>query len=262
MSLTRLLLLGGTGFVGSAIIRNALKANQDGSGPRRDNRYFIRTLSRTGSSKTEVANVENIKGNALEPQTYRHLLADTDAVVSTIGTIMDQKKHGDMGTYEKLNRDAVIYAAREFVKAKGTSEYKDKADRPCLVYVSAAHAPPDFILDSRYITTKRQAENVLLGREFRNSLRVVILRPGLLYSYHKRQITVPVGWAAILFSTLISPFKSYLPESLLFLTDRPLRDDEVACAILQAVKDKKTEGIVEVDDIRRLAKEWQSLRGN
>ncbi len=54
-----------------------------------------------------------VKGDALYPQNFAKVLEEADAVVHTIGTLIDStvlkgKKPGDLGSYEHMNRDTAI----------------------------------------------------------------------------------------------------------------------------------------------------------
>ncbi|RUP47037.1 hypothetical protein BC936DRAFT_146206 [Jimgerdemannia flammicorona] len=240
----KLLLIGGTGLIGSAVARQASS-------------YNILVLSRTGApltSSTLSLNIQYYKGSALDPFTFRSLLTNTSTVVHTVGTIANQKNYGDQGTYEKLNRDAVVTVARELAASAA-----DEGKKKCLVYFSAASAPPGWILDKRYIGTKREAEKILMGDEFKDQLRVVIFRPGIVYSYHQRQFVVPIAFGAIFASVLFSPFKSHIPDSLTFLTDRPVSDKVVSKAVLRAVEQEDVEGVVDIAKIQELALEWSKV---
>jgi nucleoside-diphosphate-sugar epimerase len=127
--------------------------------------------------------VSHVQGNALHPSTFSDVIRSADAVVSTVGIIKENKGHGEDETFERLNRDAVVNVAREMVKTQPAN-----LDRRCLVYFSAANAPPGFLLDPRYINTKREAEDALLSKEFKDTLRIVIVRPGKTGSpSHQRQ---------------------------------------------------------------------------
>ncbi|RUS15639.1 hypothetical protein BC938DRAFT_476866 [Jimgerdemannia flammicorona] len=260
----KLLLIGGTGLIGSAVARQASS-------------YNILVLSRTGApltSSTLSLNIQYYKGSALDPFTFRSLLTNTSTVVHTVGTIANQKNYGDQGTYEKLNRDAVVTVARELAASAA-----DEGKKKCLVYFSAASAPPGWILDKRYIGTKREAEKILMGDEFKDQLRVVIFRPGWpeLWQYyefryrclpacsplttdcHEYPFVVPIAFGAIFASVLFSPFKSHIPDSLTFLTDRPVSDKVVSKAVLRAVEQEDVEGVVDIAKIQELALEWSKV---
>lgn len=115
--------------------------------------------------------VTHIQGNALYPSSFSDTIRAADAVVSTVGTLKEGKDKDR--TFERVNRDAVVSVAREMVKTQPAH-----LDKRCLVYFSFANAPPAFLLDPRYVNSKREAEDALLSQEFKDALRVVIFRPG------------------------------------------------------------------------------------
>lgn len=167
--MSNLLIIGGTGLVGSAIIRESQK-NQHLPSYHNNHIYAI---SRTAKRYRSVPGVTYVQGDALEPSTLQSSFDSNPNVVHTVGTLIEQSKYGNHGTYDSLNRDAVVNVAKMMV-----SKY-DGINRRCLVYFSAGNAPPSYILNERYIQTKRQAEELLLGnKEFQQKIRVVVLRPG------------------------------------------------------------------------------------
>ncbi|OLY79453.1 hypothetical protein AYI68_g6478 [Smittium mucronatum] len=122
-----------------------------------------------------------VKGNVFEPETYAHELADCDAVVHSMGILMesDYKKVVNLSltaskpqaptgginrmTFESMNKDSAL------ILAKTASETSVNT----FVYLSAHSAPP--LLDPRYMKTKREAEHEL-SNSFK--FRSVFLRPG------------------------------------------------------------------------------------
>ncbi|KAF9168225.1 hypothetical protein DFQ26_000462 [Actinomortierella ambigua] len=186
----KLLVVGGTGGVGLQVCKLAVARGWD-----------VSSLSRRGTpsrldadSKTSTAWMDKVnwaKGDSLQPSTYQDLIKDTDAVVHTVGLLLEAdykeimhsqsvqelltavqkatrstnpleraqqpKQNGSSAgtssdlTYEKVNRDTAITVAKEAEKA-GTEAF---------VFISAAFAPP--LVPQRYLTTKRQVEDYLLS---------------------------------------------------------------------------------------------------
>ncbi|KAI8388020.1 uncharacterized protein BYT42DRAFT_558661 [Radiomyces spectabilis] len=241
MVLTQILVTGGTGLVGSAIAREA----------QNNHKYQILALSRSASSANDRPGLQYVKGNCLNQQDLKNALQTNLSVVHTVGTLIEQSKKGIEGSYERLNRDAAISVARAM------AEQYDGKKRQCLVYFSAAKAPPSWLLDERYMRMKREAEAALMGQEFKNKIRVVVFRPGLMYSYHRRQLMLPFAFSLIVGAAILRPLSSYIPNQLQYLTDRPLLDNEVARATFEALENEEVEGIYEIDHIRELAKAWE-----
>ncbi|KAG2180318.1 hypothetical protein INT44_003320 [Umbelopsis vinacea] len=194
--------------------------------------------------------VSHVQGNALHPSPFSDVIRSADAVVSTVGVIKESKDED--GTFERLNRDAVLSVAREMVKTQPPN-----LDRRCLVYFSAANAPPGFLLDPRYINTKREAEEALLSNEFKDKLRVVIVRPGIIYSMTQRKFMLPIAVETMLVSALLRPFRHHLPDAMQFIADKPLADDIVSMAVLEAIKKPDVQGIIGVDEIQELSNLWR-----
>jgi hypothetical protein len=161
----------GKGLVASAIAKQATKTYGSVTMVSRNKPLEIDQLPN---------HVNHVQGNALYPSPFSDVIRSADAVVSTVGIIKENKDHDADETFERLNRDAVVSVAREMVKTQPAD-----LTRRCLVYFSAANAPPGFLLDPRYINTKREAEDALLSEEFKDKLRVVIFRPGKVHKTPK-----------------------------------------------------------------------------
>ncbi|GAA5796282.1 hypothetical protein HPULCUR_001652 [Helicostylum pulchrum] len=161
-----------TGLVGSSIIRESQK-NQQLSSYHNNHIYAI---SRTAGRYKSVPGVSYVQADALEPNTLRKSFDSNPNVVHTVGTLIEQSKYGSNGTYERMNRDTVVNVANIMA-----SKY-DGIHRRCLVYFSAGNAPPRYLLNERYIQSKREAEELLLGnKEFKEKIRLVVLRPGTTF---------------------------------------------------------------------------------
>ncbi|KAL0095245.1 hypothetical protein J3Q64DRAFT_1064109 [Phycomyces blakesleeanus] len=241
-----LLVVGGSGLVGSSIIRQS----------RQDHKYHILALSRSASASNDSDNVHYVQGNALEPSTLSGPLKNNPDVVCAVGIIREDPKRGNDGTFERVNRDSAITVA------KAMAERYDGKTRKCFVFISAANYLPSFMLDRNYYKAKREAEAALLGKELSDRLRVVILQPGLIYSYNRRQLVLPFALSLIVGSAVLKPLSSHLPDQALYLTDRPLLDDDISKAVLEAVENKDVEGIYNIDRIRLLAKAWEQKHTN
>ena len=78
-----LLVVGGTGFLGKAICRNAINRGMQ-----------VFALSRNGRpSQIEdwAKEIEYVKGDSLDPTSYENILKDVDAVIHTVGTLLDNR---------------------------------------------------------------------------------------------------------------------------------------------------------------------------
>lgn len=141
-------------------------------------------------------------------------------------------------TYEMMNRDSAILlakeAAREGVRAFG--------------YVSAAGGAP--VLPSRYITTKREAEAVV-AREF-PGMRGVFFRAPFMYD-RSRTVTLPLAAVVTAGSVFNGLTGGVLGGFLGAAAAKPLKADQVADAVVEALADESVKGPVEVPQLEELA---------
>lgn len=251
-------------------------------------------ISRSGeptwSSVTALPNppewskkVSWVKGNILQPSTYTQHLEKADAVVHSMGILLEadykgvlqgkepimkglqrafssaklgsqnplEEKEGEYApqekdgqmTYELMNRDSAILLARE----------SNRNNVATFAYISAAAGAP--ILPARYIITKRAAESTI-SKEF-PKMRNLFFRPGFLYD-SSRSFTMPLaamtgaGWLA---NSLVGGRLTWLMGAG---GTKPLKADLVAEAIVEAIGDDGVSGVVEVPKIEELAtKAWR-----
>ncbi|KAL8284184.1 hypothetical protein RQP46_004933 [Phenoliferia psychrophenolica] len=243
----KLLVFGGSGFVGSAVCRSAVARGWEVVSCTRRGEPF---KTPSGASPAWVDKVEWRKGTAFDPATYDALLPSCGAVVSTLGILLEggyktdgavnplqvlkgvaNNVLGDRGnplavargpTYEQMNRDAAVAAFRAFAASKPSS-----IDKPSpFVFISAEDIFRPFV-PARYIETKREAERIILselaaaGPTPTRPIRPIFVRPSLIYHPHINPLsTIP--------ATLISAsshLQSLLPTPLrlarLFADPRP-----------------------------------------
>ncbi|PJF17038.1 hypothetical protein PSACC_03151 [Paramicrosporidium saccamoebae] len=226
----KLLVLGGTGFVGRAVCREAVRRG-----------WNVTSLSRRGVPESMDGLLEKVEwrtGSALDRKVYPELMSDRDYVVHCIGTLFESNPVYNLykkqpinyeSSYKALIRDtlelAVESAASAKVKAFG--------------YVSAARygAIGKTVLPG-YMEMKGQAEELLLKR---NEFRKVIMRPGFMYG-SDRWATIPMS-LGVTFTSLFTA--GMMPKALCV--------DTVARALLTELNDSETESsTMEVSDIARI----------
>jgi nucleoside-diphosphate-sugar epimerase len=150
----RILLTGGTGFIGTAL-RRALK--EEGH----DVRLLVRTQSAGKIDPRE--GYEVIAGDALDTQTCMRAVEACDAIVHLIG-IRREFPHDGI-TYEALHTEATYAVVDAAVRNKV----------PRIIYMSSQGARPD--APSRYHKTKWESEEIV-----RNSgMRWTIFRPSIIF---------------------------------------------------------------------------------
>lgn len=159
----KLLVLGGSGFIGSAICKYALSQGLQ-----------VTSVSRGGAPKDLTVwqkQVNYIATSALEPNLYAQALSECDGIVHTIGTLIDSRmsfsrRKDYEGSYEQMNRDTALRVLEKI-------ENSNKA----FVYISAERG---LFFSPRYLSTKREVEEYLHSHSDR--IPYSILRPGIIYN--------------------------------------------------------------------------------
>lgn len=249
--------------------------------------FFSRSGEPTWSSVTSEnmppswsTSVTWAKGDILKPASYTSYLKDADAVVHTMGILLEADYKGvvsgkesivsglsrafsstkaggavdplnrapgaDLGkgesdgqiTYELMNRDSAIALAQES-QGQNVSTF---------VYISAAAGAP--MLPTRYITTKREAESTIASQLVK--LRSIFIRPGFLYD-NSRKFTLPIAASGMVGSTVNSLVGGSLTRLFGAAVEKPLKADIVADAVVEAIEDQSTRGVVDTKLIERLA---------
>ncbi|KAH8107046.1 mitochondrial protein [Cristinia sonorae] len=220
----KVLVVGGNGFLGSAVCRAALARGMQVTSISSSGKPYT---TPKGHSPAWTSKVNWQAGNALQPETYAYLLPGSTAVVHTLGTLLEDARYKSAlresnlpallgtfaarlasldpgsrnpledpekeGGYERMNRDSALRVCEAFAATE--SEIPLDGPRP-FVFVSAEDVFRPFI-PTRYIETKREAEMYIegiLGRT--KNFRGVYIRPSLIYHPHFRPLTSPL--AAIL----------------------------------------------------------------
>jgi len=233
----RVLVVGGNGFIGSAICRAALSRGcqvtsvSSSGGPYRTPK---------GHTPAWVANVDWQKGDAFQPDTFAHLFPQVDGVVHTLGILLEDGEYkqavrdanipqlmsslfrvatGDTGnpvrkesaagvSYESMNRKAALQVCEAFISSSPLPglDYP----RP-FIYISAEDIFRPLI-PARYIETKREAEQkikeMIAGKE---GYRGVYIRPSLVYHAHHRPLTTPAAALFDLSATLHRKAPQFIP---------------------------------------------------
>ncbi|CDZ98350.1 Predicted oxidoreductase [Phaffia rhodozyma] len=196
MAQQRLLVVGGNGFLGSAVCRAAISRGWDV--------HSLSTSARApkmpdGETPAWTNKVTYHKGSAFEPSTFSHLLPSTTAVVHTMGILLEgdykslvnETSLGGMaarligsdrffngnplkpgsnnktgGGYEAMNRDSAISVLDALLASRAAESISPSSSSPSSVsrmtptvftYISAEDIFRPFVPD-KYINTKREAE--------------------------------------------------------------------------------------------------------
>ncbi|OCF70893.1 mitochondrial protein [Kwoniella mangroviensis CBS 8886] len=191
-SVPKLLVVGGNGFLGSAICKAAVTKGWEVSSMSSSGKPYT---TPAGHSPAWSSKVQWAQANAFDPSTYQHLIKDRTSVVHTLGILLEDTgykssiRQGDLlglaGSlikstnlggggngnplksegekkrgYEGMNRDSAIKVLDTFLSTSSSSSApistpSSKAKQ--FIYISAADAFRPLI-PSRYIETKREAE--------------------------------------------------------------------------------------------------------
>ncbi|KAH7889351.1 mitochondrial protein [Phlebopus sp. FC_14] len=209
----KILVVGGNGFIGSAVCKAALARGMRVTSISSSGQPY-RTPK--GHTPAWTSKVEWQKADALLPKTYSHILPEVNAVVHTLGTLLEDSRYktalanksilglvgafangsgnplerGGRGSYEVMNRDSALRVCEAFVSSQPLPETTDV--RP-FIYISAEDIFRPLI-PARYIETKREAEQGIaqLVRD-RPHHRGVFVRPSLVYHAHYRPLTSPLA---------------------------------------------------------------------
>ncbi|KZP19468.1 NAD(P)-binding protein [Athelia psychrophila] len=217
----KILVVGGNGFIGSAVCKAALARGMDVTSISSSGAPY-RTPA--GHTPAWAAHVAWTQADALRPATYAHLLPRADAVVHTLGTLLPDPgaykravragsvvgllgamvgggggnplQQGGAGgsAYEVLNRDAALRVCEAFVAEGRDAEREGQGERErAFVYISAEDIFRPLI-SARYIETKREAEQGIQALvRAHPGYRGVFIRPSLVYHPHHRPLTSPLA---------------------------------------------------------------------
>ncbi|KAH7352356.1 hypothetical protein KP509_19G041200 [Ceratopteris richardii] len=224
----KLLVLGGTGFVGTHICKEALQQGLP-----------VMSLSRSGRPKLRDSwtyDVTWIQGNLFEPDKWKDALKETSAVISCVGGF------GSNETMRKVNGDANI-AAINVAHDSGVKRF---------VYISALDFGfPSFILRG-YYEGKKAAEEAL---QIKFPYGGVILRPSFIYGDRQvGEIKIPLSVLGTPLEMVLKQVKSITQIPIIGpLFVPPVKVTTVSKAAVRAAVDSAVPpGVLDVWHINRL----------
>jgi nucleoside-diphosphate-sugar epimerase len=228
----KIIVLGGSGFVGSAICKAAVARGIEA--------VSLSRLGRPTYIDSWVDQVTWVAGDVFYAD-WDGLLRGATAVVSTLGGF------GTNEQMEKINGEANVLAV----------DAASKAGIPKFILISVHdYKLPSFLLNSGYFSGKRRAETEVLSK-YPNS--GTVLRPGFIYGKRKvNGFEIPLDLIGqplekfLLASENFTRGLSSLPGSDLFLAP-PVSVDDVAGAVINAVTDDSVFGIFTIEQIKEAA---------
>lgn len=228
----KIVVLGGSGFVGSAICKAAVSKGIE-----------VVSLSRSGRpsySDPWVDQVNWLAGDVFYAR-WNEVLTGATAVVSTLGGFGNEEQ------MKRINGEANVIAI-DAAKEYGVPKF-------ILISVHDYNLP-SFLLTSGYFTGKRKAESELLSKYPSSG---VVLRPGFIYGKRKvNGFEVPLDIVGQPLEKLISSVENFtkplssLPASDLILAP-PVNVDDVAYAVINAVVDDSFFGVFTIEQIKEAA---------
>lgn len=216
--MSRILVIGGNGFVGREICRLAVESGHE-----------VQSLSRSGRpaiSEPWVKEIDWIAANLFEPHQWRDQLVGCDAVIHTVGIIRETPSKGV--TFERINGDSPLIAALE----------AERADVPTFVFLSVMDTPP--FTSETFRIAKRRAEQSIADLDIRTS----VLRLGPVYGEGTNQGHFPRTINAVLRAI---DEREWLARR--FGDGRPLGVTTVAQAALHAAFNSTAPETMEIDEI-------------
>lgn len=222
--MVRVLVLGGNGFVGKALCREAVRKG-----------WQVSSLSRSGApaeaaQDPDLQQVDWQVGSALDPETYKRIFAEkpVDYLVHSIGILVQTSSNPD-ASFKAVIRDTTEVAL------KSVSDCK--VDLKGFGYVSATtFGYLSSILLPAYTAMKKEAEQLIL--ESPGTFKKVIARPGFIYGW-ERMASYPAAW----FTGLATLFTAGL-------FPRPIHVEYVAKGLLNELSSEKPANpILEISDL-------------
>ena len=251
----KVLVLGGTGFVGKTFIQAAIKKG-----------FTIVSLSRRGKPDGLSETVNNdldriiwLKGDAVDRKVIDDVhkeFGPFDACVHAVGLLFDQHSGlkslnvyasgsaslaDDDATYDRITRTSAFNA----IDAHVNQGKKHGKSHPLpFLFISAAEAGWTFKTHvdwlDRYLTAKRAVENKLLGLGDEGLLRPVIFRPSIIWTWNR-----PLQLLSVI------PFYVGNIVGLPFV-DRPVQVESLVDAMINTVENSLESGIKNYKEIDRI----------
>ncbi|WVN87369.1 uncharacterized protein L203_102547 [Cryptococcus depauperatus CBS 7841] len=287
MSVPKLLVVGGNGFLGSTICRMAALKGWHVTSMSSSGKPFT---SPAGHTPAWVSKVNWVAADAFEPFSYTSLISSSTAVVHTLGILLEdtgykkavregnpfsliksfsnalyggsnplktgmERKRG----YEGMNRDSALTVLNTLISTPSPTAPTDgRTNEKTFVYISAADAFRPLV-PRRYIESKREAELEIARRcSETQSVRPLFIRPGLMYHPHLRPLSTLPAFLINLSAKAsaasgipnIFPKGTALHGAAEALKTYPLHVDHVADAVLRCIEGDQR-GVVGVEEMRR-----------
>eukprot|EP00403_Amphidinium_massartii_P023291 CAMPEP_0178402120 /NCGR_PEP_ID=MMETSP0689_2-20121128/16671_1 /TAXON_ID=160604 /ORGANISM="Amphidinium massartii, Strain CS-259" /LENGTH=302 /DNA_ID=CAMNT_0020022997 /DNA_START=163 /DNA_END=1071 /DNA_ORIENTATION=+ len=250
----KLLVIGGTGYVGKEVVKNAVQRG-----------FEVTAMSRRGENPdpgdSDLSSVRWVKGDATNYDTVNSLVGDADAVVHACGLLFDANSGlanlniivsgsgslpADDSTYDRITR-LTAFNVIEAVSKKLKMPFS--APTP-VAFVSCAEAGwtdvtlgpqveqivPEFLRE--YLVAKRAVEARLATE---GSIRPVVVRPSLIWDWTKLDV-LPIIPVWNLLASLGVPF-----------LDKTVNVATISKAIVAGIEDDAVSGVQRYPEMEELA---------
>ncbi|GAQ38225.1 hypothetical protein AtubIFM55763_001382 [Aspergillus tubingensis] len=283
MAAKRVVVAGGNGFLGSRICKSAVARGWEVTSLSRSGEPRWDTVTGSLSRPSWASSVEWAKADMLKPETYKPFLNGANAVVHSMGILLEADYKGVVQGREPIlsglqkafaaskpgSQDPLQRREGEPLQVKernGQFTYelmnRDSAVAlaqetlnehvPTFLYISAASGAP--VLPSRYITTKREAESIIAAKL--PELRSVFVRAPFMYD-ESRKFTLPIALGGFVGSQVNALLGNRL-DFLGSMVTKPFQVDTVGEAVMEALDDESVRGALGVEKIEALAtKAWR-----
>ncbi|KAI9654386.1 MAG: hypothetical protein M1821_006702 [Bathelium mastoideum] len=280
----KLVVCGGNGFLGSRICKAATARGWDVTSISRSGEPQWASVSSSPNAPPWSKSVSWQSADILKPSSYQSMLQGADAVVHSMGILLEADYKGVIsgkepivkglqrafsstksGTQNPLERKGnedltpkeadgqLTYEVMNRDSAITLAQEAAAQNVSSFVYISATAGTP--ILPQRYITTKRDAESAIATNFPR--MRNIFIRPSFLYD-SSRSFTLPIAAGGFVASMINSATGNRLTWLMGAGGVKPVKADAVGEAVVEALADEKIKGVVDVPDIEALAtKAWR-----
>ncbi|KAL9135269.1 MAG: hypothetical protein Q9175_003537 [Cornicularia normoerica] len=280
----KIVVCGGNGFLGSRICKVAVGRGWDVTSISRSGEPTWSAITSSPYAPPWSTSVKWQKADILKPETYKPMLNGADAVVHSMGILLEADykgvitgkespwsglsrafsatKGGSQNPLERKEGEALepqekdgqlTYELMNRDSAITLAQEASSQNVSSFVFISAAAGAP--MLPKRYITTKRDAESTIASSLLK--LRSIFIRPGFLYD-SSRMFTMPIAAAGSVGNMVNSMMGGRLSGIAGAAVEKPLKPDLVAEAVVEAIEDSAVKGVVGTSDIEALAtKAWR-----
>ncbi|RYE25039.1 MAG: NAD-dependent epimerase/dehydratase family protein [Sphingobacteriales bacterium] len=218
-----IVITGGNGFLGRNICKAVSEAGLEAI-----------SISRSGKpadiDDSEYEQVQWLPADIFEPHSWSQTLKNAKAVIHCVGILEEDATKGF--THQRMIYETARIAGIEAEKA-GVEKF---------VFVSASAGPPG--TPDSYIACKRKAEDCLSDKNF----ELAILCPGMLYGKERPDTIRTKNLLKVAGAIPIIGKK--------IREDHPLEVDVVAHVALMAALDETVKGILTVQEMDKLYKEY------